>query len=91
MNKLQFLPKSENPTAEKKHTTLRGTLLCPLAVGSCALILHRGQLIRTSHIVAIRSLSPGEVCFETLNTHYTLLPDPIPWAASRPLAMSMAA
>lgn len=76
---------------EKKCTTLKGSLLCPLTVGSCALILHRGQVIRTSRIMAIQSLTPSEVCFETRNTHYTLLPDPLPWAASRPLTMSMAA
>jgi len=48
-------------------------------------------VISTSSIVAIQSLSPSEVCFETKNTYYTLLPDPLPWAASRPLTMSMAA
>lgn len=86
MNEMQF-----PQTVEKKYTTLKGTLLCPLAIGSCALILHRGQVMRTSRIVAIQSLSPSEVCFETQNTYYTLLPDPLPWAASRPLVMSMAA
>ncbi len=32
----------------KKKTTLIGTLLCPLVVGSCALIHYRGQLMHTS-------------------------------------------
>ena len=86
MNKMPF-PQN----VEKKYTTLNGTLLCPLAVGNRSLILHRGQVISTASIVAIQSLSPSEVCFETRNTYYTLLPDPLPWAASRPLAMSMAA
>lgn len=75
----------------KKYTTLNGTLLCPIAVDSCALILHRGKVIRTSRIVAIRSLAPNKVCFETLNTHYTLVPEPTPASVGRPLMMSMAA
>lgn len=86
MNELQFSLKMK-----KKCTTLSGTLLCPLSVGNCALILHDGKVMRTSRIVAIQSLSPSEVCFETLNTHYTLVPNPAPQAASRPFVMSMAA
>ncbi len=76
---------------EKRSTTLRGTLLCPLTVGACALISRHGLVMRTSRIVAIKSVSAGMVEFETMNTHYTLLPDPIPQTASQPLELSMAA
>ncbi len=75
----------------KKETTLTGTLLCPLVVGSCALILHRGQLMRTSTVVAIQSIGAGEIRFETRNTYYRLLPSPRPQAreaAQRFMAMA---
>ncbi len=75
----------------KKHTTLYGNLLSKLEVGSSAMIASNGQYIRTSTIVAIKSLSPGRVCFETLNTHYTLLPEPVPQRAAMPVLMGMAA
>ncbi len=75
----------------KKETTLTGTLLCPLAVGSCALILHRGRLMCTSTVVAIQSTEASEIRFETKNTYYRLLPSPHPQAreaAQRFMAMA---
>lgn len=75
----------------KKHATLYGTLLSELEVGSSAMIASGGQYIRTSTIVAIKSLSPGCVCFETLNTHYTLLPEPVSQEVAIPFLMGMAA
>ncbi len=75
----------------KKETTLTGTLLRPLAVGTSALILHRGQLMRTSTVVAIQSIGASEIRFETRNTYYRLLPSPRPQArkaAQRFMAMA---
>lgn len=75
----------------KKTTALTGVLMRPLLVGGCARIFHGGQIIRTSTIVAIHDASPGRVCFETLNTIYTLLMNPTPQTAANPLMMSLAA
>lgn len=75
----------------KKSTTLNGVLMHPLLIGGCARIFHHGQIIRTSTIVAIHDASPGRVCFETLNTIYTLLMNPTPQTAANPLMMSLAA
>ncbi len=75
----------------KKETTLTGTLLCPLAVGSRALILHRGRLMSTSTVVEIQSIGASEIRFETKNTYYRLLPSPRPQvreAAQRFMAMA---
>ena len=58
---------------QKKSTTLYGALMSPLAVGHCALIRYQGQLMRTSQVVAIQSRTADMICFETLNTNYTLL------------------
>ena len=55
---------------EKKSTTMHGVLVYPLQIGACALIFHRGQLIRTSTVVAIHYDAPEVMQFETLNTHY---------------------
>ena len=61
---------------EKKVRTMAGTLLCPLAVGSRAIIVHQGKIIRTARITAIHHRNAGEVCFETLDTRYYLLTGP---------------
>ena len=77
---------------QKKSTTLCGALMSPLAVGHCALIRYQGQLMRTSQVVAIHSWTADMVCFETLNTNYTLLLGPAQQtAAVNPLLTSMAA
>lgn len=67
---------------QKKSTTLHGTLLYPLMVGQCAMIHSRGQFLRTSRIVAIHSCTAEEICFETMNTNYTLLMSPVPQTAA---------
>lgn len=76
---------------EKKTEILRGTLLCPLIVGNCALISSRGRLIRTSTVVAIHGQTCDEVRFETLNTHYRLRPNLAPAALAMSSVMCMAA
>lgn len=70
----------------KKTATLNGTLMYPLEIGCCALILHNGRFIRTSHVVEIHKETCEEVRFETMNTNYRLLlPDPTPQAAEQPV------
>lgn len=75
----------------KKHTTLSGVLLKPLAVGACALIFHNGQFIRTSAVQAIHEANAFQIRFETRNTDYTLLLTPYSQAAANPLYANMAA
>lgn len=77
---------------QKKSTTLYGSLMSPLSVGHCALIRYQGHLMRTSQVVAIHNWTADMICFETLNTNYTLLLGPAQQtAAVNPLMTSMAA
>ena len=77
---------------QKKSATLYGSLLCPLAVGHCALIRYQGQMMRTSQVVAIHNCTADAICFETRNTNYTLLRCPAQQTvAVNPLLTSMAA
>ena len=77
---------------QKKSATLYGSLLCPLAVGHCALIRYQGQMMRTSQVVAIHNCTADAICFETRNTNYTLLLGPAQQTvADNPLLTSMAA
>ena len=78
-------------TDEKKTRTLNGTLMMPLAVGAKAVILHHGQVMLTSQVVAIHSVTGNEVRFETLHTHYRLLIVPLQQTAVSLLPMAMAA
>ena len=70
--------------------TMAGVLLCPLAVGSRAIIVHQGKIIRTARITAIHHRNVGEVYFETLDTRYYLLtgPDSQPAASVLPAALA---
>lgn len=77
---------------QKKSATLYGSLLCPLAVGHCALIRYQGQMMRTSQVVAIHNCTADAICFETRDTNYTLLLGPAQQTvAVNPLLTSMAA
>lgn len=77
---------------QKKSATLYGSLLCPLAVGHCALIRYQGQMMRTSQVIAIHNCTADAICFETRNTNYTLLLGPAQQTvAVNPLLTSMAA
>ena len=75
----------------KKFATMSGTLLFPLCIGCRAIILHGGRYTHTSKVVAIHSVQPGNIRFETENTHYRLLRTPVSQAADCRLALSMAA
>ncbi len=68
----------------KKLATMSGTLLLPLSVGSRAVILHDGGYTHTSKVVAIHSVQPGDIRFETRNTHYRLLLTPLEQTADCP-------
>lgn len=70
---------------------LDGTLLCPLAVGSRAVFLHRGNLVRTSRVVAIHGVTEEEARFETLNTTYRLTTGPSCGPAASMLDLAAAA
>lgn len=74
----------------KKFSTLSGTLMFPLRIGCRALILHGGGCTHTSKVVAIHSIQPGNIRFETMNTHYRLLA-PVNQMADCCPAMSMVA
>ena len=77
---------------QKKSATLYGSLLCPLAVGHCALIRYQGQMMRTSQVVAIHNCTADAICFETRNTNYPLRLAPAKQTvAVNPLLTSMAA
>ena len=75
----------------KKFATMSGTLLFPLCIGCRAIILHGGRYTHTSKVVAIHSVQPGNIRFETENTHYRLLPDPMSQAVDCRPALGVAA
>lgn len=75
----------------KKFATMSGTLLFPLCVGCRAIILHGTSYTHTSKVVTIHSVQPGNIRFETENTHYQLLPDPMSQAANCRPVLDMAA
>ena len=75
----------------KKFATLSGTLLFPLCIGCRAIILHDGGYTHTSKVVAVHSIQPGNIRFETENTHYRLLLNPMSQAADCRPALGVAA
>lgn len=60
----------------KKHITLSGVLMYPLAVGNRALVFGQGRFTRTSRVVAVHRRDMNEIRFETLDGEYTLLLNP---------------
>ena len=75
----------------KKFATMSGTLLFPLCIGCRAIILHGGRYTHTSKVVAIHSVQPGNIRFETENTHYRLLLNPMSQAADCRSVLGVAA
>lgn len=75
----------------KAISILEGVLIRPLAVGTSALFLHGGDMVRTSKVVAIHGPIEDGVCFETLNTTYHLLTGPTYEPAAGQCPMTMAA
>ena len=75
----------------KKFATMSGVLLFPLCIGCRAIILHGGSYTHTSKVVAIHSVQPGNIRFETENTHDRLLLNPMSQAADCRPVLGMAA
>ena len=76
---------------EKKFATVSGTLLFPLRIGGRAVILRDGGYTWTSKVTAIHSVQPGNIRFETENTHYRLLRTPVSQAADCRSVLGVAA
>ena len=76
---------------EKKKVMLCGMLLCPITVGKPAVFTAKGNLYRTSNVVALHELTENNIHFETRNTHYHLSMSPFPLAAMSPLPVRLAA
>lgn len=70
---------------------VKGTLIRPLSVGECAMLLESGRYIRTSEVAAIHSVTARRICFETQNTRYYLLGPAPAAAASAPMSVGAAA
>lgn len=75
----------------KTMKIMEGTLIRPLSVGSRALFLHWGGLVRTSPVMAIHSVTEDEVRFETMDTTYRLLTRPTREPATSLIPLAMAA
>lgn len=73
----------------KKTETLHGSPICPIKVGSIAVIAKNGRLYHTSRVIALHECTEEHIHFETLHTHYHMSPF-LPAAASL-LPVSMAA
>ena len=55
------------------------------------MFLHRGNLVRTSRVVAIHDVTEEEAYFETLNTTYRLTTGPNSGPATSMFSMAVAA
>ncbi|ANU53037.1 hypothetical protein A4V00_02800 [Hungateiclostridiaceae bacterium KB18] len=59
-------------TMAKISRIISGSPVRPIAVGEPALIHEGNGLRRTTPVLNVRRVSPGEVRFETKNTQYVL-------------------
>ena len=71
----------------KKIRIVHGTLMYPLEVGSRALIFEEGRYLHTSTVIAIHGVTPQQIRFETMNSHYCLLAPSSPVAADVPVTV----
>ena len=67
----------------KNIRIVHGTLMYPLEVGSRALIFEEGRYLHTSTVIAIHGVTPQQIRFETMNSHYCLLAPSSPVASRR--------
>ena len=89
---MTYLEEKGGKSMESKNfAILSGTLLFPLCIGCRAIILHDGGYTHTSKVVAVHSIQPGNIRFETKNTHYRLLLNPMSQAADCRPVLGMAA
>ena len=72
----------------KKTVHINGSLMFPLVEGKRAIIRHKGDYICTSRVVEILEQRKDYVCFETMNSVYSVFfPAPAPSQAAVPLKM----
>lgn len=71
---INMFPRIKNKHGQitKTQVYLTGSLVNILRAGTPALYLYQGNLIRTSTVQAILEASPEYVCFETINSIYTI-------------------
>lgn len=71
---INMFPRIKNKHGQitKTQVYLTGSLVNILRAGTPALYLYQGNLIRTSTVQAILEASPEYVCFETVNSIYTI-------------------
>mgnify|MGYP000362185948 CR=1 FL=1 len=72
----------------KNIRIVHGTLMYPLEVGSRALIFEEGRYLHTSTVIAIHGVTPQQIRFETMNSHYCLLAPSSPVAANVPVTVA---
>lgn len=65
----------------KKTVSLSGMAVLPVTVGSRAVLVCGGQVIRTSQVVAVHKHTSEELRFETMNSNYSVTLTPFPLAA----------
>lgn len=65
----------------KNIRIVHGILMYPLEVGSRALIFEDGRHFHTSTVIAIHGVTPRQIRFETMNSHYCLLAPSSPVSA----------
>ena len=77
----------------KNIRIVHGNLMYPLEVGnrhrhiSRALIFEEGRYLHTSTVIAIHGVTPQQIRFETMNSHYCLLAPSSPVAADVPVTV----
>ena len=57
---------------KKKSLEINGQLLLPIEIGASAFINEQDGMRKTSTVLRMEQISPGEICFETRNTLYRL-------------------
>ena len=89
---MTYLEEKGGKSMESKNfAILSGTLLFPLCIGCRAIILHDGGYTHTSKVVAVHSVQPGNIRFETKNIYYRLLLSPMSQAADCRSVLGVAA
>ena len=71
----------------KKIRIVHGTLMYPLEVGSRALIFEEGRYFHPSTVIAIHGVTPQQIRFETMNSHYCLLAPSSPVSVDVPVTV----
>lgn len=72
----------------KNIRIVHGTLMYPLEVGSRALIFEEGRYLHTSTVIAIHGVTPRQIRFETMHSHYCLLAPSSPVSVDLPVAVT---